>query len=71
MFTLDSVDREAIVCPAELATSIIRAYEGPVMLGFTMPVTLTPYYLVLSANNPKIFIVYLMIVQFILGPVNS
>jgi hypothetical protein len=71
MFTLDNVDREAIVCPAELDTSIMRAYEGPVMLGFTMPVTLTPYYLVLSANNPKIFIVYLLIVQFILGPVNS
>jgi hypothetical protein len=71
IFTLDNVEREAIVCPAELATSIMRAYEGPVMLGFTIPVTLTPYYFVLSVNNPEIFIVYLLIVQFSLIPVNS
>jgi len=71
MFTLDRVERDAIVCPAELATSIIRAYEGPVMLGFTIPLILTPYCFVLSANNPEIFIVYLLIVQFSLVPEKS
>ena len=50
---------------------MMSAYEGPVMLGFTIPLILTPYCFVLSANNPDIFIVYLLIVQFNLVPVNS
>lgn len=49
----------------------MRAYEGPVMLGFTIPLILTPYCFVLSANNPEIFIVYLLIVQFSLVPEKS
>ena len=71
MFTLDSVDRDAIVCPAELATSIMRACEGPVMLGLTIPVIFTPYCFVLSANNPEIFIDCLLIAQLSLLPLKS
>ena len=65
------MDRDAIVYPAELATSMMSAYEGPVMLGFTIPLILTPYCFVLSANSPEIFIVYLLIVQFSFAPVKS
>jgi hypothetical protein len=70
MFTLERVDLDAIVYPAELVTSIIRACEGPVVLGLPMPANLTPYYLLLSVKTPKTFTVYFLIVQIRLLSVN-